>query len=448
VDVIDLARRKLDRRIENLGIVPHMFAMAFNPKNGIVYFPKGGSAVNGAFGAAITALDPATGKTDKIRTGWAPVDLIEVPARGGFLVFNSEDEFAEARADGSHAFHGLPFDYPVRAAPAPGGDVYLSYGPHQTYWPVVYIWGAKNGVLRIGAKDLSFYDRRIARQAHRIVLDDSGVAYFTQNNWGEEEMFLGVLEDAVRLFDPGKRISLRDKVVRETTQRILVRDPASGLLYLVRVGETDAEPSVLHVIDPAAKKELWRTTTGLTATDLELAGGKVFVANFDSHTVFVADPGTWAVETVGTGKQPVALCAVGEDVYVVTHGGNTLEKLTGERTSLRLPHGGTPDNVFPWGDRVVVTSHAPDALYVTGFDPRTREFSLLHREAYPYGDTRFDTGNAAFYLRGQFGDALFSITEGKTDGNGRLWITDFLSGKAFILEDPAMPPRRPLPPSR
>lgn len=448
VDVIDLARRKLDRRIENLGIVPHMFAMAYDPKSHTLYFPKGGSAVNGAFGSAITALNLMTGKTWKIRAGWAPIDLIEVPARGGFLVFNSEDEFAEVRAAGSPEFHPLPVDYPVRAAAAPGGDVYLSYGPHQTYWPVVYIWGAKNGVLRIAAEDLSFYDRRIARQAHRIVVDGAGVAYLTQNNWGEEEMFLGVLEDPVRLFDPNKRIPLGDKVVRETTQRILARDPATGMLYLVRVGETDAEPSVLQAIDPAARKVRWRTTAGLTATDLEVAGGKVYVANFDSHTVTVADPKTWAVETVGTGRQPLALCAVGEDVFVVTHEGNTIEKLSGERTAAKIPHGRSPDNAFPWGDRIVITSHDPDALYVTEYDPKTRGFALLHREAYPYGDTRFDTGNAAFYLRGQFGDALFSITEGRTDRDGRLWITDFLSGKAFILGAPGRPPQQPPPNSR
>ncbi len=173
VDVIDLEKRKLVRRIEDLGIIPHMFAMAFNPKNNTVYFPKGGSAVNGAFGAAVTALDPVTRKTSKIHTGWAPIDLIEVPARGSFFVFNSEDEFAEVRSDGSYDIHKLPCDYPVRAAPAPGGDVYLSYGPHQSYWPVVYIWGAKNGVLGIDAQDLSYYDRRIPRQAHRIVLDEA-----------------------------------------------------------------------------------------------------------------------------------------------------------------------------------------------------------------------------------------------------------------------------------
>jgi YVTN family beta-propeller protein len=433
VDVIDLAERKLVRRIENLGIIPHMFAMAFNPKNNTVYFPKGGSAVNGAFGAAVTALDPATGRTSKIHTGWAPIDLIEVPARGSFFVFNSEDEFAEVRSDGTYDIHQLPFDYPIRAAPAPGGDVYLSYGPHQSYWPVVYIWGAKNGVLGIGSKDLSYYDRRIPRQAHRIVLDENGVAYMTQNNWGEEEQFVGVLKDPVRLFDIGQRIPLGDKVTREITQRLLAYDPLTGLLYLARVAETDTEPSILQAIDPDSNKVVRRLTLGLTAADLEVSGGKIYVSNFDSHTVTVVDQTTYAVDTIETGKEPLGICAAAGDVFVITHAGNTLERLTGERTATKIPNG-TPDNVFPWGDRVVITSHGTDALYITEFDPKTKKFALLHKESYPFGETRFDTGNVSFYIRGQFGDAVFSITEGRTGADGKLWVTDFPSGKAFILE--------------
>jgi YVTN family beta-propeller protein len=434
VDVIDLTKRRLANRIENLGIIPHMFAMAFDPKNNTVYFPKGGSAVNGAFGAAITTLDPSTQKTGKIHTGWAPIDLIEIPARESFFVFNSEDEFAEVRSDGSYDLHTLPFDYPVRASPAPGGDVYLSYGPHQSYWPVVYIWGAKNGILGIDTGDLSFYDRRIPRQAHRLVLDGSGTAYFTQNNWGEEEQFIGVLEDPARLFDINKRIPLQDKVTREITQRLLAYDTDSRLLYLVRVAEKDDAPSVLQVVDPDSNKVLHRLTLGITATDLDVHGGKIYVSNFDSHTVSVVDKTTFAVETIKTGEQPLGLCRAAGDVFVVTHEGNTLEKLGGDRWAKKIPHGKHPDNIFPWGDKIVITSHDAAALYVTEFDPRTKSFALLHKESYPYGDTRFDTANVSFYVRGQFGDAVFAITEGRTDKDGRLWVTDFLSGKLFILE--------------
>ncbi len=434
VDVIDLKTRTLVKRIENLGIIPHMFAMAFNAKKNLVYFPKGASAVNGTFGAAVTALDPTTEKTEKIHTGWAPIDLIEVPSRGSFLVFDSEDGFAEVRADGAYDIHELPFDYPVCASPAPGGDVYLSYGPHQSYWPVVYIWGAKDGVLGIGADDLGTYDRRIPRQAHEIVLDKNGVAYFTQNNWGEEEQIIGRLEDPVRLLDINRRIRLRDKVTREITQRILSYDPDRHALYLVRIGENDTDPSMLQVIDLEADSVTQRVPLGLTATSLCDNGAKIFVSNFDSNTISVVDKVTFAVETLSTGKQPLKLCRCGNDVFVIDHGDNTLERLTGERTAKKIPFRGAPDNLFSWADKLVVTSHSKDALFIGEFDPNSGSFVELHKAEYPYGDTRFDAANVSFYVRGQFGDAVFSLAEAKTDKDGRLWVTDFLSGRLFILE--------------
>ncbi len=138
---------------------------------------------------------------EKIRTGWLPVDLIELKEHGSFLIFNNEDEFAEVKYDGSYEIHKLPFDYAIEVIYNPDGDVYLSYGPHQSYWPTVYIWDAKNGILTINKDDLSFYDRRIPRQAHKMALDKNGVLYFTQNNWGEEEQFLGKLKDPVRVFN-------------------------------------------------------------------------------------------------------------------------------------------------------------------------------------------------------------------------------------------------------
>jgi len=434
VDVIDLETRTLKKRIADLGIIPHMFAMAFNPKTNRVYYPKGASAVNGTFGAAITALDPETEKTAKIYTGWAPIDLIEIPARNSFLVFNSEDGFAEVRADGTYELHKLPFDYPIDAANAPGGDVYLSYGPHQSYWPVVYIWGAKNGVLGIESEDLGFYDRRIPREAHRIVLDKDGVAYFTQNNWGEEEQFIGTLEDPVRLFDINRRLPLRDKVTREITQRLLSYDSDRNALDLVRLGERDDDPSILQVIGLNADSVTQRIPLGLTATSLCTDDAKIFVSNFDSHTVSIVDKTDFSVEIIATGKQPLKLCRCGEDMFVVNHGDNTLQQLTGKRETKKIPFRGLPDNLFSWGDRLVLTSHSESALFIVEFDPRTGSFTLLHKQEYPYGNTRFDTANVSFYVRGQFGDAVFSITEAKIDKDGRFWLTDFLSGKLFILE--------------
>jgi YVTN family beta-propeller protein len=435
IDVIDLKTRTLSKRVTGLGIIPHMFSLAYNPNDGLLYFPKGATAVNGTFGAAVTAFDPRTETARKIYTGWAPIDLMELPRRGSFLVFNSEDELAEVRSDGGISSSKLPYDYPVAACYGPGGDAYLSYGPHQSYWPTVYIWDAKDGILGIDAADLSFYDRRVPRQAMSLAAGDGGVLYFTQNNWGKEEQFLGTFADEVRVFDPAKRISLGDEVNREITQRILKYDPGTGDLYLVRIGETDGDQSVLQVIDPVEAKVLRRIKLGLTATDLIFDEDEIYVANFDSDTVSVIDKATFSVAGFKAGGKPLRLCRCGDGTYVITHAGNTIQEVRPDGRSFKIPFDGLPDNVFPWRDRAVITSHSPDGLAIVEFDPAARSFTTLHRHAYPYGDTSFDSGNVSFYVRGQFGDVLPAITRGVTDTEGRLWITDFLSGKLFILEE-------------
>jgi YVTN family beta-propeller protein len=434
IDQIDLKTRSLSKRITGLGIIPHMFSLAYNPNDGLLYFPKGATAVNGTFGAAVTAFDPRTESARKVYTGWCPVDLIELSGRGDFLVFNSEDELAEVDPDGGFKIRNLRYDYPIAACYGPGGDVYLSYGPHQSYWPTVYIWDAKDGILAIDGDDLDIYDRRIPRQALSLAADEDGVLYFTQNNWGKEEQFLGVFADEVRVFDPAKRITLGDEVNREITQRILRYDPGAGCLYLVRIGETDGDPSVLQVIDPAEAKVLERVALGLTSTDLIFDKDRIYVANFDSDTVSIIDKVTFASEDVKTGGEPLRLCRCGDMVYVITHAGNTIEEVRPGGSSFKVPYAGLPDNVFPWKDKAIITSHSAEGLAIVEFDPAAGSFTVLHRHAYPYGDTRFDSGNVSFYVRGQYGDALPFITRGRTDAEGRLWISDFLSGKLFILE--------------
>ena len=82
-----------------------------------------------------------------------------------------------------------------------------------------------------------------------------------------------------------------------------------------------------------------------------------------------------------------------------------------------------------------MTSHDENNLFIVRFDPDKDKFETLHRVEYPYGDTRFDTRNVSFYMRGQYGDILPAITGGRVDSEGRLWISDFLSGRVFILEE-------------
>jgi hypothetical protein len=74
---------------------------------------------------------------------------------------------------------------------------------------------------------------------------------------------------------------------------------------------------------------------------------------------------------------------------------------------------------------------------VLRFEPAEGIFESLHTDAYPYGETRFDTHNAAFYMGGQFGDAVFTLTRGVVDGRGRLWVADFLSGRVYRIVESA-----------
>ncbi|UCG51294.1 MAG: hypothetical protein JSW58_14030 [Candidatus Latescibacterota bacterium] len=434
VDVIDLENRTLVKRIEKLGIIPHMFTMTFDAKNNAVYFPKGATAVNGTFGAAITALDPRTEKTTKIYTGWAPIDLIGLPRRGSFLIFNSEDQFAEVRPDGTFEVHPLPYDYPIEATHNKDGDVYLSYGPHQSYWPTVYIWDAKNGVLTIDADDFTFYDRRIPRQAHEMALDGGGVLYFTQNNWGKEEQFIGTLEDPVRVYEANKRLRLEDEVEREITQRILEYDAEANRLYLVRLGEKDDDPSVLQVIDPAEKKVIGKISLGLTSTDLIFDKRNIYVANFDSKTVSVIDKTDFSVTELPTGEAPLKLGRVGDRTFVIDHLDNTVQEVGADAKPIKIPFKGLPDNIWVRGERLIVAAHNETSMSIMEFDPERESFATLHKTNYPYGDTRFDTGNVSFYVRGQFGDGVFEITSGEMDKDGRFWVTDFLAGKLYIIE--------------
>jgi len=161
----------------------------------------------------------------------------------------------------------------------------------------------------------------------------------------------------------------------------------------------------------------------------------LYVANLDSGNISIIDKKSFNMREIKAGEKPLRLCRCEDKIYVINHMGNSLQEVEEGGRVYRIPFEGLPDNLFVWEEKPVITSHSGKELFVVQFDPEKERFALLHRMEYPYGDTRFDTRNVSFYLRGQFGDALFSITNGKTDKDGRLWVTDFLSGKLFILDD-------------
>ena len=281
IDQVDLKSRTLRKRFFQAAVLPHMFNMAFNRNDGKLYLPLGATAVNGSFGAAVTILDPKGGNVDKVYTGWAPQEMLQQPGSDAFLVFNNEDQFARVTPDGSFTTHTLPVAYPHQALATPAGNVYLAYGPHQSYWPVVYIWAARNGILGMNGRDLEYYDRRIPRLSQGMALTPAGVLYALQNNWGDEKQFLISLGDEVRSPNQGDmRLELPDTVSRETSQRLLVFDEESGWLCLARVGEKDGDNGVLQVIDAKAGRVLQRFEVGPTPTALAVDHENIYVLSF------------------------------------------------------------------------------------------------------------------------------------------------------------------------
>ncbi len=433
IDVVDLQKRKLVKRVPGLGIIPHMFNMVYHPGTGLIYFPKGATAVNGTFGAALCTFDPKTEKIDKIYTGWAPIDLIELKNRSSFLIFNNEDQFAEVSYDGKVRFYDLPFDYPVCAILNPQQNVYLSYGPHQSYWPNVYIWDSKDGILTIDKDDLRFYDRRIPRQAQRMVFDKNGVLYFTQNNWGTEEQFLGRIYDEVRLFNIGQRLKLGDKVTRETSQRVLKYDAERNWLYLARVGETDDDAGVLQIVSIDSQKVIHRFEVGKDPTDVVFDDKNIYVANFDSNSVSVINKNSFEINSIQVGIEPLFMKKINGKIFVILHGENKLVEIGEKVKKYKLPRKGNPDNLFIWANQLIISSHTATKFYLISFNPKKKKFRKIFENQYFYGNTRFDTQNVSFYVNGQFGDVVYNITNARIDQHGRLWVTDFLAGKLFIL---------------
>jgi len=453
IEVIDIQARKLIKRIKEIGIIPHMFNMTFNESKGELLIPIGATAVNGSFGASIRAVDPAGEKIRDIYTGWAPVALVELSSPNTFLVFNSENQAAQVtlpqdmESDPVVTYHRLPGQFINNALKAPNGTIYISYGPHQSYWPVVYIWGAKNGILSTGSQSesdkLSYYDRRIPRMAQQMAVDKDGVLYALQNNWGKEKQFLITIPDDVRVPNLDQmRLELEDTVIRETTQRILKYDSSQNWLYIVKLGEADDDPGVLQIFDLEKQKIILKYPVGRTPTDLVFNDKMIYITDFDTDTLAAVKKEDFSVTKRKTGKKPFKLALLNDIPYWINHNGNTLQSCTGETASYPLPYPGKPGNIFAAEKELIITSHTPEMLYILSFNPGKKTFQLLHKEPYPFGETTVDTDNTAFYIRGQFADGIFEINQIKRDRTGRIWITDYLAGKLFIIEAPKKPKRR------
>lgn len=455
VHLVDIKTRKFVKKITDVGILPHMFAMTFNPRVAKLYFAIGATGVNGIFGSAIVKLDPELETWDKINLGWSPIDMIEVPYRRSFLIFNSEDEMCEVKYDGSSKIFKLPFSFPITAHNSPDGMVYLSYGPHQSYWPAVYIWGAKNGILKIDVRKQqatgqrmvmmdssqlfdftpkSFYDRRIPRQAQKIILDKNGVLYMTQNAWGKEPQFINILKDEVRELEIGDRIITGDTVERETTQRLMAYDESLNRLYIARTAEEDSKPGILQIISLEDKKVIKSIEVGLNPVDLIFDEQNIYIANFESNSITVINKSTFNLSEIPTEQGPFRLVKYQNQVLVINNIANSIQEVKFGSKAFKVPYNGAIDNFIEWRGKIAFTVHSSDMLNIGFFDLKSGKFEKIYKFDYPYGDLRFNSGNSAFYMNGQFGDAVYDLSKMKIDVTGSLWITDFLAGRAFIIK--------------
>jgi DNA-binding beta-propeller fold protein YncE len=203
------------------------------------------------------------------------------------------------------------------------------------------------------------------------------------------------------------------------------------------VGETDEETGILQIFDLNSQKILLKYPTGLTPTDLIFDENCIYIANFDSNTIAVVNKDDFSVQKIKTAQKPFKLAQLNNTLYCINHNDNSLQAIEDqeETKTYSLPYLGKPGNLFSTGKKLIITSHTTDALHILSFCPDKKSFQLIHKEVYPYGETTVDTNNSAFYLRGQFADGIFEINQIKQDKKGRLWITDYLSGKLFIISD-------------
>jgi YVTN family beta-propeller protein len=445
IDVIDLKIRSLKKRVRNIEILPHMFSMDFLNSSGDLVVPLGATAVNGSHGAALTLFSVNQDfSRRRLLTGWAPVDLVQVPGDSAFLVFNSEDVMAVVNPDGSWESEVLPVTYP-RLARVCKQNLYLAYGPHQSYWPTVYIWAARNGILEIEPKriettgrgsQLNFqtFDRRTPRLAHDMAVDSLSRLYALQNSWGREKLMLSYFPEGIRLFGPQVKVAFEEPINRETIPRILKYDRSLNRLYMMVLGNTNEDNGRVLIIDASDQSLIRTVETGLTPTDLVFDEKAIYIANFDENTVSRIDKSTQTASKIRTGEQPFRLAKCDNDVYVINYGSSTLQNLsTGKKIKLGFP--GKPDFLFAAEDRLIISMHSPNSFDLILYDPSSGQFNRIHHLDYPYGELGFDTVNASFSTPGQFGDAIFTVNQMKLDDKSRLWVTDFLSGRLLIVDE-------------
>lgn len=442
---VDMAKRERTFTVPFFPVFPHMNNMAFNAQTRVLYVPTGATAVNGTFGAAVTRFDTRTHDFSKVKTGWAPVSLIRKPDSESFYVFGAEDQFAEVKPDGSYTMHDLPHPYPHQAIYHRDGEsVLVAYGPHSSMWPQFYIGGTRNGIFKIDRRGLVVEDRMTRRLVQGMVHDKEGQLWIFQNTWGKEAPFLMAFPETVEAWPDGSfQVPLPPAIENECVLRLLELDGKSGLIYAGKTGNLRTDSGTVYALDPLAREIKATYEVGVSPTDLCIAGGEVYVTNFDSNTVSVIHSGTGTIDTYDGCQGPIAVAAHEGSFMVLNHLGKSLEVIRADESQpgvytalFSVPLGAAlPGNMLvnPKRREVYITAHTPDGAYLLRYDMAKNQVTTLHQVSHPYGEVTFDHANAAFGVRAQWGDALFHLNEMALDEGGRLWVTDYLGGKLWIV---------------
>lgn len=436
---IDLRTQKLDYTIPHFPIFPHTNHLAFDPVSGDLFVPTGATAVNGTFGASLTIFNTFRNEFKHLPIGWGPVSLAAQPGGDAVYVFGSDKQFARIRPDGNVLFCNLPQTYPVQAIPSPDQkNVFVAYGPHSSIWPVPYIASTRHGIFRIGAKPTEITNLMTDRLAQKIAFDRQGKLWALQNTWGRERPFVSIfsLEN-----QPWQRLLLPDTVENECVFRLLAADPELDRMYLARLGDRAELPGVLYISNTNPPEILAKIPLGLTPTDLcvQPTTNQIIVTNFDSDSVTLVNRTNFAVERRATGHKPLVAGADPQtgEIFVINHLERTVQIWGAKERSVKLPGNALPNNL--WVDAkknlLLITAHSPDTFELFQICPETGKVKSILKKHYPYGEITFDQANSAFSERGQWADAIFRLTDFLQDARGRLWISDYLSGKVWVLED-------------
>lgn len=443
---INVAERKVNHHTPYFPVYPHMNNFAYLPSLGKIYVPSGATAVNGTFGSLITVLNINTLEQKTIRTGWSPVSLVEIPDKDRFFVFGSDDSFAVVSPDGKASFKKLPYPYLHEGFYNPAdGNVYATYGLHYSIFPAFYIRATRGGIYTLDSSGEMISERQTDRLAQRALIDDNGILWATENIWGKEEPRL-IYFDLKNNSRWGK-VMLPPAIDNECALRGLKKNPLNGDLWVLRNGDRSVDKGMMHRVNPSSKSLIATYETGITPTDIAFLVNFTLVSSFMEDKITIVNSmseNTSAEKTfeIKAGDGPVAIATVPElkEAFVLNHLDSTLTVLAytngniEPQKTISIPGECKPGNIFEAGGKLFISAHNKKMFILQQFDPRTEKFKTILKHAYPYGETTFDQSNAAFANTAQWGDAIYRLNEFALDSKSRLWVTDYLSGKLWIIK--------------